>query len=128
MGGGFTVAVLTPVAMHMYDYMGNNPAYVPLGRRGIVLIVIARVAWELENHLCTSFPGVWPLHSVWHFGSCLAANDLFLLGYYYRIDMLGAGGIVHLEKPSRGSPALPMLLFAPEAARELVESANRKAE
>ena len=77
----------------------------------------------------------------WHLGSCLAASDLFLQGYYYRIDKLGAGGIVRARKdkgahfsptaPAVDSAAkpklptlLPMLVFGPKSALAMVEQAS----
>ena len=76
---------------------------------------------------------VWYLHNVWHIGSCLAASDLFLFGYLYRLEKLGMRGIVAVR--GGGTRAikegidpipiqLPLLLFCPEAAVAMVESAK----
>ena len=41
---------------------------------------------------------MWVLHSVWHILMCFAANDLFAALYLYRIEKLGANGVVHLPR------------------------------
>lgn len=120
---GFTVGTL--FLLGIYLATDTNPAYGYLGGRAAIRLVLARIAWELENHLCRSHPWVWPLHNVWHFGSCLAASDLFLSGYYYRIDRLGTEGVVLSSGRStrRRKPVLPMLLFAPASAKVTIEAA-----
>ena len=75
---GFTVG--TVFLLGIYLTADKNPAYDYLGGRAAIRIILARVAWELENHLCLQYPFLWPLHNVWHVGSCLAASDLFLHG------------------------------------------------
>jgi hypothetical protein len=132
---GFTVGTVFLLGIYLSERCNMSASYNRLGARAALLIIAARVFWELENHLCQAHPYLWPFHNVWHLGSCLAASDLFLHGYYYRIDKLGAAGIVRAAKGATGGgpndvaakpamPALlPMLLFGPESARPMVEKA-----
>ena len=145
---GFTVGTVFLLGLHVLGDWG--PAYSFLGTRASVRIILARVAWELENHLCQTHPYLWPLHNVWHLGSCLAASDLFLLGYCYRVDKLGVRGIVDDAGPTLGGGggggggggtpgggrmtrsraaklpevSLPLLLFMPEGAKAIVKGAK----
>ena len=48
--------------------------------RSAFMIIMARVAWEVENHACKSYPWLWPLHNVWHLLSAWAAYDLISTG------------------------------------------------
>ena len=36
-------------------------------------MLVAKVAWEVENRACELDDRVWPLHPLWHFLSALAA-------------------------------------------------------
>ena len=126
---GFTVGVIFLLAIYLSERSNMGAQYNRLGSRAAVLMIAARVFWELENHLCQEHPYLWPFHNVCHLGSCLAASDLFLQGYYYRIDKLGAGGVVRAVKQGRADKPklptlLPMLLFGPKSALPMVEQAS----
>merc|ERR1712043_62704 len=91
--------------------------------RALVLICRARVCWELENHQCANFAWIWPLHNVWHLGSCLAANDVFVAGYLYRIEKLGVRGVVSGHAMHNSLPKqLPALFRTPVHAMAMLES------
>lgn len=62
--------------------------------KAILEIILARVAWEAENHLCASSPWVWPLHNMWHLLSAGSAFDMIALSYYLRLECLGISGVV----------------------------------
>ena len=126
---GFTVGTVFLLGLYLTD--DPDVSYGHLGGRAAILIILARVAWELENHLCATHPYLWPLHNVWHLGSCLAANDLFLYGYLGRIDKRGSAGIIDGSQAARGTspmttrssikPKLPRLNNAPEEAHRLLD-------
>jgi len=48
-------------------------------QKGIVLILIGKVLWEVENRGCEAYPSVWPLHVLWHF---LSAGSAYCLVIY----------------------------------------------
>jgi dihydroceramidase len=39
----------------------------------VAAIGVGHVVWQLELHLCTTAPRVWPLHMLWHLLSCVGA-------------------------------------------------------
>jgi dihydroceramidase len=40
---------------------------------GTCFIVFGKLVWEIENQLCLSMPAIWPMHTIWHFGSAASA-------------------------------------------------------
>ena len=68
-----------------------------LGKRAAWGTIGGRLVWEVENHLCFLYSWMWVLHSIFHIWLCIAANDLFNGLIHYRIETLGANGVVHCE-------------------------------
>ena len=50
----------------------------------VVFIVVGRVFWELEHHMCSTIPYVYPFHVLWHFFSCASAYYSALSLYFLR--------------------------------------------
>ena len=52
----------------------------------VVLILLGKVLWEVENQLCGQYQAfVWPLHVFWHFFSASSAYNTSIFIYLCRI-------------------------------------------
>jgi len=93
-----------------------------LGWRAVIFIALGRVCWETENNLCEAYPGLWPLHNLWHCLATAAATYMFLAEYIYRIEKMGAIGVLRAEGVDcRTQATLPMLLFLPASAQKMLD-------
>jgi len=102
---GFTLSVLLLFALGL-AMESCSPAVGYCRVRAIGCIALGRIAWEIEERFCAAMPTLWPLHNVWHLLSCAAAVYMLLCLYYYRLEVLGAGGL-YGGTQQRGTSFLP---------------------
>ena len=85
---GFTLLCLQDAVL---GYLLNSSGSHLEMKRTVLLasvtsIVIGKVMWEVENHLCGSYQAiVWPLHMMWHFFSASSAYNTSIFLYLCRI-------------------------------------------
>lgn len=86
----FTAFVLLDVSLACTWCSKQRPA-TWARNASVVLIVVGRITWETERHVCAADQRVWPLHCVWHFLSAASAYYGAFADMANRIDCgLGA--------------------------------------
>ena len=121
---GFTVGVLAVVYLGVMAKATLKACQFSL-RMAVTWIIVARVFWETEVHMCKAMPAVWPLHNLWHIFSCTAAYYMLCFMYYYRVEQLGVEGAYGALPGAGTSLSLPKPAFIPAGWHQDVEAAAR---
>ena len=95
---GFTIVVLLHMAVALRSPLHPNYGRQQLWCRYMSLgfILLGKAVWEVEHRMCSSIPGVYPLHVVWHVLSCVSAYYGTLALFIIRQPPQTVGGDSHL--------------------------------